>query len=150
MKLRLIFMAVLTGFSGISMAAVSESCPEASAVRHTAGIYTASANTVGAEWLGVVSSKDPQGVESFEVAVFYAGMPGEESLGRLSKCTYVSGNGDRVDMHFRREQTSEVPVRLKSDAAWERKSGPFGMIVYECRNAKKDGCEFEVANHQPD
>jgi len=142
MKHKIMCCALLMSVSGISMAAVTESCPEPSSIRHAAGIYTASTQAAGGEWLGVVSSSRPAAIKSFDSATFYAGEGTDETVGILGKCAYISESGDRVDLRYQRDQSSEIPVKLQNVAAWKRSDGPFGLVIYECEDKKKDACAF--------
>lgn len=144
MKLKIMCSVLLMSLSGASMAAIKESCPEPTAIQHTAGIYTAAARTAGNEWLGVVSSPAPKEIKAFESATFYSGEGTKETVGVFGKCTYISENGDAVDLRYQQGRTSEVSVKLKNTSAWQREDGPFGLVVYECKSKEKSACAFVI------
>lgn len=144
MKYNVIYLVLLMSLSGYAFAGVKEACPEPSAIRHTAGVYTATSQVQNTGWLGVVSTGASAPVKSFEAGIFYSGEGKDDTVGKMNKCIYISESGDRVDLNFTHDQTSDLYVRLANIAAWKRMEGAFGIVMYECNDPKKDACSFIV------
>lgn len=142
MNVKLVCSVFLVALSGNAMATSFEACPLPADVRHQGGVYTAPTNTNGGEWLGVISSARPAALTAFDNAVFYAGDGSTKTVGVLSKCAYVSANGDRVDLRYRPGQPTDITVKLENIAAWKREEGPFGLVQFTCSDKSKGAFAF--------
>ncbi|MFJ5298926.1 DUF3757 domain-containing protein [Pseudomonas sp. NPDC088368] len=140
MKYQYVCAALMMSLSGVSIAAVNESCPGSIDIQHTAGIFTAPTASGKGEWVGVLSTPDPKPIKRFEMATVYSGK--NESNGTFGKCAYMTEGGERIDLRYRPGESSEIAVQLENTSAWKRTEGPFGVVIYQCDSPEKNACAF--------
>lgn len=127
--------------AGNAVAASTEYCPSVPDIRHTQGIYTADTVSGKHQWLGVVQDSKPGAVALFEGALFYPDSD-EGTRGVLSRCNYRTAVDSQVALRYRVDSVPDVRVDLENLQNWKKRSGPFGIIYFECTSQAAGACAF--------
>lgn len=130
-----LLMLSLPAFAATSLAAASststgvqdEHCPLPEHIQVLPhGLYRADSGS-GRQWLGVAQGDVGGEVEGFVSALFYPEQ-GAETVGTLRGCRYALQRGD-VGLDY---GSGSERVSLQNLPAWARRTGPFGIVYYEC------------------
>ncbi len=135
------FLCVLLLLAGgITQAKAEQGCPYPSAIRYVDGYFSATAGTF--VWQSPKIGRR-EFIEQFIGAIFTPGRDQERENGYVDKCSYLTNEGQRVDLRYGKAGEVES-MSLTATLYWQLASDPLGLQVYICRDSQPDNCAFTV------
>ncbi|WP_338480020.1 DUF3757 domain-containing protein [Pseudomonas trivialis] len=117
------------------------SCPYPSTIRYVDGFFLTS--DIRFPWLSSkVEHRDF--VDRFIGAIFIPEKDQERENGRLDKCVYRTGSGQRVALRPGKPGAAEA-ISLTSTLHWQIAKDPLEQEVYICQDSQPDNCAFTIA-----
>ncbi|KRP52000.1 DUF3757 domain-containing protein [Pseudomonas poae] len=116
-------------------------CPYPSTIRYVDGFFLTS--DIRFPWLSSkVDHRDF--VDRFIGAIFIPEKDQERENGRLDKCVYRTGSGQRVALRPGKPGVAEA-ISLTSTLHWQIAKDPLEQEVYICQDSQPDNCSFTLA-----
>ena len=138
--IRQLMCVLLLMVGGVAHVQADQGCPYSSAIKYVDGHFQATAGTL--VWQSPkIGYRDF--VDQFIGAIFTPGKAQDRENGYVDKCSYLTGDGQRVDLRYSKSAEVET-MSLTGTLHWHLASDPFGLPVYICQDSQPDNCAFTV------
>ena len=119
-----------------------ESCPSPRDIKNRMGIFTSSAKSDGAEWVGVLVDGATESVKSFKKGLFVLTHEGVDNGGFLSSCIYVTLGGRYLYMRFDLGENYKQVMWVGRSLSWKESRAFSSTTILECTDEYSAACGF--------
>lgn len=135
-----LMVCVFLMVAGISNVKAEQGCPYTSMIKYVDGYFQTTTRPV--RWQSQKIGQQDF-VDQFIGAIFTPSTMKERENGYVDKCSYLTNNGQRVDLRYGKPGEAET-MSLTSTLHWQLATDPLGLPVYICQDSQPDNCEFTV------
>jgi hypothetical protein len=138
--IRQLACVLLLMVGGVAHVQAEQGCPYPSAIKYVDGYFQATAGTL--VWQSPKIGHRAF-FDQFIGAIFTPGREQDRDGGYIDKCSYLTNEGQRVDLRYGRSGEVET-MSLTDTLHWRLASDPFDLPVYICQDSQPDNCSFSV------